>query len=82
MSTSPEPRPERTDDELVGMLSRWLAGHVDDAELRAAIEAAPLDELESDKAAGVRELLDHLSRGAAREELQVSVREALELLAL
>jgi hypothetical protein len=79
---NPEPASQRADDKLVTTLSRWLAGHVDDAQLRTVIEAAPLDELSGDKAAGVRELLDDLGRGASREELQVSVREALELLAL
>ena len=82
MSTNPEPESARADDELVGTLSRWLAGHVDDAELRTAVEAAPLGELSSEQAAGVRELLDDLGRGAAHAELQVSVRETLELLAL
>ena len=82
MSTSPEPEPARADDELVGTLSRWLAGHVDDDELRAAVEAAPLDVFGGERAAGVRDPLDDLARGATHAELQVSVRGTLQLLSL
>ena len=79
MSTSPEPPSSRADDELVAVLSRWLAGHVDDGELRGAIESVDLDGMEGKQADGVRELLADLDRGATRAELQVSVRETLEL---
>jgi hypothetical protein len=80
MSTNREPARSRADDELVGVLSRWLAGHVEDAELRTAIDAVRLDRLDPEQAEGVRELLDDLGRNATRAELQVSVRETLELL--
>src|ERR671934_25999 len=38
MSTSPE-------DRIVNVLSRWLAGHLDNRELRSEIEAAGRDQL-------------------------------------
>ena len=73
MSTSP-------DDEIVNVLSRWLARHVDDGELRDEVAAIGTGELTADEA--VDELLVALRNGAPRGELEVAVRETLEALAL
>jgi hypothetical protein len=81
MSTSPEPV-DRPDDEIVNLLSQWLARHVGDLELRERIEAVGTDELSADQADAVEDLLAALRNGAPRGELEVSVREALEALAM
>ncbi|TML90908.1 MAG: hypothetical protein E6G08_01885 [Actinobacteria bacterium] len=75
MSTSP-------DDEIVNVLSRWLARHVDDGELRDEVAAIGTGELTADQAEAVDELLVALRNGAPRGELEVAVRETLEALAL
>ena len=67
MSTSP-------DGDLVNLLSRWLAGHVSDDDLRHAVE--------DDDRAEVAELRGALEQGESRSELQRIVRETLEELAL
>ena len=74
MSTSP--------DELVTLLSQWLARHVDDETLARGPRAAPDDHLSSDQGDAVTELLDELERGESRGELERVAREALEALAL
>ena len=74
MSTSP--------DELVNVLSRWLARHVDDGELAEALRAAQEDHLSADQSEAVAELLDELERGESRGELERVARETLEALAL
>jgi len=75
MSTSP-------DNEIVNLLSRWLARHVDDAELRDQVAAIGTGELSGDQAEAVDELLVALRADAQRGELEVAVRETLEALAL
>lgn len=80
MSTSPDTG--GAEDRLVNVLSRWLARHVDDAELRHAVEEAGTGGLSAGQAGAVRELLDALDRGDSRGELEMVVRETLEALAL
>jgi hypothetical protein len=58
--------------DLVNLLSRWLAGHVPDEELRAAVADVP----------EAAELSRALEEGAPAAELQQLVRETLEELAL
>jgi hypothetical protein len=72
----------RPDDELVTVISRWLARHVGDVELRARIDAARLDELDTGQRAAVEELRAELSGGNGGGELEKVAREALEALAL
>ena len=73
----------RPDDELVTTISRWLARHVGDDELRARIDESPLDQLEPGQRAAVEELRDELrGGGAGRGGLEMVAREALEALAL
>jgi hypothetical protein len=76
MSTSP--------DELIGTLSRWLAGHLDNAALRDALADADRSALSESQAEAVDELLTDL-RGTTpvrRAHLERVVRETLEALAL
>jgi hypothetical protein len=76
MSTSP--------DELIGVLSRWLAGHLDTARLTAELAAADRASLSETQAEALDELLVELrAAGTARRGgLERVVRETLEALAL
>ena len=76
MSTSP--------DDLIGVLSRWLAGHVDNARLTEVASAADRAELSADQSEALDELLVELGKagGPRRGELGRVVRETLEALAL
>jgi hypothetical protein len=75
MSTSPE-------DQLVNLLSHWLARHVGDAELRAELSAADLNGLSDDTRGAVEELRAELEGGVSGGDLERVVRETLEALAL
>ena len=79
MSTSPKAA-HRSDDQIVTVLSQWLARHVGDEELRRRIEAIGTDELSPAQAEAVEELLTEL--GADRGQNEMLVRETLEALAL
>jgi hypothetical protein len=68
------------DDRLVTLLSRWLARHVSDDELRREIDAADPAELEPEQATALLELRDGFDNG--RGDLEMIVRETLEALAL
>jgi hypothetical protein len=67
MSTHPE-------DEAINLLSRWLARHADDDELRRGLEGVESED--------VQELREGLDAGASWQQLEVAVRETLETLAL
>jgi hypothetical protein len=69
-------------DELVNLLSQWLARHADDQELRAGLEAAVHGDLSGEQAEAVRELIAELEAGESRGELERVARETLEALAL
>ena len=77
MSTSPE-------DRIVGLLSQWLARHLDNARLLAGLEAAARNGLSAEQAEIVDELLAELAHAPStdRGTLEPLVREALEALAL
>jgi hypothetical protein len=81
MSTSPKTHP-REDDRLVSVLSHWLARHVGDDELRRELAGADQAQLSRDQVAAVEELLADLMSEQGRGELERSVRETLEALAL
>ena len=68
------------DVSLVNVLSRWLAGHATDAELRAAVAAVDGETLDPEAADALEELRDELQRSSGRAELQRAVRETLETL--
>lgn len=71
------------EDALVSQISRWLAGHIDDAALLAEIEGAPKDELGPEQARALEELVAELVQpGRRRGQLQMVARETLEALAL
>ena len=82
-STSHNRRDEPA-DALVTLLSRWLAGHVGNAELRREVEAVGTADLAPDQARAVEELLHDLRLAAPgeRSELHRVVRETIETLAL
>ena len=83
MSTSPEPR-AKTEDELVSVLSHWLAFHLGNDELRRRLRATGTEGLGPDAAAAVTELLaelEHAEEGS-RGELEMLARETLEAVAL
>jgi hypothetical protein len=84
MSASPEPHPTRPDDEIVTLLSAWLAYHATNAELQRGLLATGLDGLRTEQADAVSELLDELGKAQpnARGDLEMLVRETLEAVAL
>jgi hypothetical protein len=81
MSTPPDF--QRTDDELVSLLSQWLNHGLGNDELRKRIEQLGTDEL----APGVRAAVGNLRTALAnafpgeRGELETVVRETVETLA-
>ena len=79
MSTSPRTG-HRADDQIVTVLSQWLARHVGDEELRRQVEAIGTDDLSQEQAEAVDELLADL--GDDRGQNEMLVRETLEALAL
>ena len=74
MSTSP--------DDLVTLLSQWLARHVDDRDLLRGLEDADAAELDPEQADAVEELKEELRAPSGRGELEMVARETLESLAL
>jgi len=75
MSTSPE-------DQLVNLLSHWLARHVGDDELRRGLAAADTSALGDGERAAVEELRAELAAERGGGDLERVVRETLEALAL
>jgi hypothetical protein len=75
MSANPE-------DRLVTTLSQWLAGHVDDDELRREVEAVDTSELGTEQAQAVQELREQLAGADGPADLEMVVRETLQALAL
>ena len=71
------------EDRLVSLLSRWLAGHLDNAELRVGIDDAGRDGLSAEQAEAVDELVAAIDRNPrGRGDLERLARETLEALAL
>jgi len=81
MSTTPDF--ERTDDQIVTLLSQWLMGSVGNDELRKRIEEIDTDELAPGGRSAVEELMVELRNAlpGERGELEKVVRETLESLA-
>ena len=75
MSTSPE-------DQLVNLLSHWLARHVGDDELRRGLAAADTSALGDGERAAIEELRAELAAEGGKGDLERVVRETLEALAL
>jgi hypothetical protein len=80
MSMSPEHT--RADDRIVHTISRWLARHISDAELRTELAGVDLSELSRDQAEAVAELRDELANGAGRASIEMVARETVEAVAL
>jgi hypothetical protein len=80
MSTSPESI--REDDRIVNSISRWLARHISEAELRTELEAADLEQLGPDQAEAVLELQNELGAATERAGVEMVARETMETVAL
>jgi hypothetical protein len=76
--------PERVDDAIVQLCSRWLARHIGNAELVAALDELDLSALAPGQAEAVGELRTALAEvGEDRTaSLEVVLRETIEALAL
>jgi len=72
----------QADDQLVSVISRWLARHVSDADLLRELEQVDGAQLEPDQAEAVAELRSELAAGRRGAELEMVARETLEALAL
>jgi len=81
MSTSSDA--QRTDDQIVTLLSHWLMGTVGNDELRKGIEEIGTEELAPGQRTAVEELLVELRNAlpGERGDLEMVVRETLEALA-
>ena len=75
MSTSPE-------NQLVNLLSHWLARHIDNAELLRELEAIDTSALSPTQAEAVQELREEVVSTNGRGDLEMVVRETLEAVAL
>jgi hypothetical protein len=75
MSTSPE-------NQLVNVLSHWLARHVDDTELRQELDAVDVSQLTAQQREALQELRDELAESNGGGGLEMVVRETLEAIAL
>lgn len=82
MSTSPETL--YAGDEIVSLLSEWLAVHVSNDELRERLSAIGTDGLGDEEAELVGEVLLELEQAgeAKRGDLEMLVRETLAAVAL
>jgi hypothetical protein len=74
---------QRTDDEIVSLLSQWLMGSLGNDELRKRIEEIGTEELAPGQRTAVDELLVKLGNAfpGERGDLEMVVRETIESLA-
>ena len=74
---------QRTDDEIVSLLSQWLMGSVGNDELRKRVEEIGTSELAPGQRTAVHELLAGLANAfpGERGDLERVVRETMEALA-
>jgi hypothetical protein len=72
------------EDQIVGLLSRWLARHIDNSELRTGLDEAGSVGLSAEQSDALDELKEELERTGptGRGDLEMVVRETLEALAL
>jgi hypothetical protein len=80
MSTSLESI--RVADRIVSAVSRWVAHHSSDDELRRELEAIDLVDLTPSQAEAVLELQNELDVKTERPALEMIAREALEAIAV
>ena len=69
-------------DRIATAISRWLADHSSDEELRRALEAIDLVDLTPTQAEAVLELQNELDVNTDRPALEMIAREALEAIAV
>jgi hypothetical protein len=69
-------------DDLVNLLSQWLARHVDDEQLRAELNAIDPAALSDRQREALDELRNELDEGNGGGNLEMVVRETLEALAV
>ena len=74
MSTSP--------DDVITLLSQWLARHVGDGDLLRGLESVDERTLGPEAAEAVEELIEELRAPSGRGDLEMVARETLESLAL
>lgn len=72
----------RAEDQIVTTISRWLARHISDDELRGELQQVDLQRLAPVQTDAVVELRDELSTGADRAGLEMLARETVEAVAL
>jgi hypothetical protein len=74
---------QRTDDEIVSLLSQWLMGSLGNDELRKRIEEIGTEELAPGQRTAVEELLVKLGNAfpGERGDLEMVIRETIEALA-
>lgn len=84
MSTSPETRPVRPHDEIVSVLSAWLAFGAGTGELRDRLQTFDKSGLEGEAAEAVHDLEAELGveSPSGRGHLERLVRETLDAVAL
>jgi hypothetical protein len=81
MPTSPE-QLRRPEDEVISLLSHWLARHLDNAQLRHRLDAFDQADLSREQAEVLGEVRAELNDHVSRARLEPVVRETLEALAL
>jgi hypothetical protein len=74
---------QRTDDEIVSLLSQWLMGSLGNDELRKRITEIGTEELAPGQRTAVDELLVRLANAfpGERGDLEMVIRETIEALA-
>ena len=84
MSASPETTPVRPDDEIVTVLSEWLAFGSGTEELRTRLEEIDRNGLDGEAAEAVNDLLGELRSESSNGQghLERHVRETLDAVAL
>jgi hypothetical protein len=83
MSTSPDIT-VKTEDRLIGVISKWLGRHMGNEELRRQITESGMEGLNRGQVEAVEELageLDQVSPGE-RGHVEMVARETVEVLAL
>jgi len=83
MSTSPDTA-GKTEDRLIGVISKWLGRHMGNEELRRQIAEGGTEGLTPGQVEAVEELADELGRVAPGERghVEMVARETVEILAL
>jgi hypothetical protein len=84
MSMNPELRTAAPEDEIVTLLSEWLAFDVSNPDLRRRLLDIGTDGLSAEQAGAVDELVEELDEAVPTErgDLEMLVRETLEAVAL